>query len=581
MHADLFKSSRGSGPPLRIGLLLDRSTVARCFAEVVDHISQSDFAEIVLLIFNSEEQQVAAPQPMLPLPWSVVRVLTDSGSRSKLLFSVYQKMDSRRVSAADDPLAPVDLSERLRGIESLSVTPAKKRFVHRFPPNAVEEIRRQKIDVLLRFGFNILRGDILTAAKYGVWSYHHGDNDDYRGGPAHFWEIYEGNPMSGVILQVLTEQLDAGKVLYKGLFSTRPGISTALNRVQPYWGASTFVIQKLRELHEHGWEHVEGKVLAPVPYRGKKTIYTKPSNLEMVRWLARLVVSKSVRSLFRLNNIKHWRLAIRGGSKAIPDATNNPDLGGFRWIESPRGHFYADPFLTEVDGKTWLFFEDFDYRTQRGRISCGEIRDGSLADVRPVLERDYHLSYPCVFRDGDAMYMIPESASSGSVELYRCICFPDEWRLEKELFRGQAVDTTVCVHNGLCWFFVTMLEPHGRATQLWLFYAESLTGEWIRHPANPISTDVRNSRGAGAIFIHHGRLYRPSQDCGRHYGYSFTFNEILAIDKQQYRESPAVTVLPGWSKGLVATHSYSRVGNIEVIDGCSVMPAARVLAADK
>jgi hypothetical protein len=41
-----------------------------------------------------------------------------------------------------------------------------------------------------------------------VWSYHHGDNEFYRGGPPHFWELYEKAPLSGVILQVLTEELD-------------------------------------------------------------------------------------------------------------------------------------------------------------------------------------------------------------------------------------------------------------------------------------------------------------------------------------------------------------------------------------
>jgi len=579
MHADLFRSSRGTRSRLRVGLLLDSTTVSRCFAEVIGHISQSDFAEIALLVLNNEEQPAAAPEPPRSLPRRILRVVSDSGSRSKLLFSLYQKMDSRRVPAADDPTAPVDCSERLRNIESLLVTPLRKRFVHRFPPEAVEQIRAKNLDVLLRFGFNILRGDILTAAKYGVWSYHHGDNDDYCGGPAHFWEVYEGNPISGVILQVLTEQLDAGKVLYKGLFSTQPGISAALNRVQPYWGASTFVIQKLQELHESGWEHLEKNTVPRAPYRGKKKLYTTPSNQEMARWLAPVIVSKAARRLTRKDIIKHWRLAIRVGPKALPGAATNPDLSGFRWIESPRGRFYADPFLIAAESKAWLFFEDFDYRTHRGRISCGEIRDGSLVDVKPVLERDYHLSYPCVFHDGGAIYMIPETASSGAVELYRCVRFPDEWKLEKILFHGRAVDTTVYAQNGLYWFFVTMQDPHAFATQLWLFYAESLTGEWIRHPANPISTDVRNSRGAGAIFLHNGKLYRPSQDCSQHYGYSFSFNQILAMNPLEYRESPTVTVLPTWSEGMVATHSYSSVGDIEVIDGCTVVPAGHILSA--
>jgi hypothetical protein len=34
-----------------------------------------------------------------------------------------------------------------------------------------------------------------------------------------------------------------------------------------------------------------------------------------------------------------------------------PDLGGFRWIESPKGRFCADPFMIEEGGKAWVFLK--------------------------------------------------------------------------------------------------------------------------------------------------------------------------------------------------------------------------------
>jgi hypothetical protein len=388
----------------------------------------------------------------------------------------------------------------------------------------------------------------------------------YRGGPAHFWEMYEGNPISGVILQVLTEQLDAGKVLYKGLFATQSSSSLALNRVGPFWGASTFIIQKLRELHQYGWEHVEQTTLSPAPYLGRKKIYSNPSNWEMLRWLGPL----PIRKLKRRPRVQHWRLAIRAGGQSVLSSLGSnsaPDMRGFRWLDSPKGRYYADPFLIEVAGKPWLFFEDFDYATGRGRISCAEIRDSVMANLVPALERPFHLSYPCVFRDGNTLFMIPETRSNGTVELFRCARFPDVWEMEKVLFSAQAVDTTLWVDDGLYWFFVPMREPRGKGTQLWLFYAESLTGKWTPHPANPISTDVRSSRRAGAIFRHNGKVFRPSQDCSRRYGYSFTLNEIVVLNRCQYQEKPGVTVAPSWTKGLLGTHTYSHATQVEIIDG--------------
>jgi len=574
MLFSLYRQSESPGPPLRIGLLLDSAELPSCFAEIVDHILQSNFARLELLIFNAEEQKTAAASLQ---KHSLLRKLADllrnRQHRRTFLFRLYQRWDQRNVIASEDPLAPVDCSARLVGVDSISVIPIRKRFVHRFPMDAIERIRETRLDVLIRFGFNILRGEILTAAKYGVWSYHHGDGDYYRGGPAYFWEVVENNPISGAMLQVLTEELDAGKVLYKGLFATRPGISRVRNCVQPYWGSSTFMIQKLRELHLHGWETVEHGALPRTPYLGKKKIYTFPSNWEMLRWLAPILVRKASRRFPRKSMIKHWRLAVRNTGPLILDSGSTPDLSGFRWIESPKDRFYADPFMIEDGGKAWAFFEDFDYATQRGRISCAEVGNGGIGNVVTALERPYHLSYPCVFHAGDAMYMIPETASNGAVELYRCVRFPDRWNLEKELFRGRIVDTTIWIEDGLYWFFVTLRENRGFGSQLWLFYASTLTGEWVPHPSNPISSDVRNSRGAGAIFRHNGKLFRPSQDCSKHYGYSVTLNEVLVWDRLQYRERPFVTITPSWARGLVGTHTYSHIGKVEIIDGCVPLPA--------
>lgn len=568
MRSSFFEKSRSGRPPLRIGVLTDSLTLSRCFAEILDHILASDFARIELVVLNANAQEGAAPAaPPRPFLQRLIGTVRDPARRRLLLYSLYQRWDKRNIRPESDPLAPVDCSARLAGIESFAVTPITKRFVHRFPPEAIERIRDKRLDLLVRFGFNILRGEILTVTPYGVWSYHHGDNDYYRGGPAYFWEIVEGSPLSGAVLQILTEDLDAGKILTKGLFVTDPTLSHARNRVQPYWGSSTFLIQKLHELHERGWESVERNMVKPAPYLGKKKIYRAPTNGEMARWLGPKLLRKSWKRLTARPMIPHWGMALRTGATPLAEAAAPPDLASFQWIEAPAGRFYADPFAIEAEGAQWLFFEDYDYATQRGRISCAELRGGSLGEAAAALERPYHLSYPCLVRSGDALFMIPETSANRSVELYRCVRFPDRWVLERELYQGVAVDTSVWIEGGDHWFFVTFMEPRGFATQLWLFHADAIDGDWTPHPASPLSTDARNCRGAGAVFRHNGKLYRPSQDCSRNYGYSFSLNEVVALDRERYREETHVTVTP--PRGFLGTHSYARIGGVEIIDGCS------------
>lgn len=77
----------------------------------------------------------------------------------------------------------------------------------------ITKIHKLKLDLIIRCGTGILKGQILNVAKYGVLSSHHGDNRYYRGGPSGFWEVYNNSSESGFIIQRLNEKLDAGDVL--------------------------------------------------------------------------------------------------------------------------------------------------------------------------------------------------------------------------------------------------------------------------------------------------------------------------------------------------------------------------------
>ena len=80
-------------------------------------------------------------------------------------------------------------------------------------PSEVVDSYCSDLDILVRFGFGIIRGDVLTAPTHGVFSYHHGDIREYRGRPAGFWEFMNGEPRIGVTLQQLTDELDGGRVI--------------------------------------------------------------------------------------------------------------------------------------------------------------------------------------------------------------------------------------------------------------------------------------------------------------------------------------------------------------------------------
>ncbi len=154
--------------------------------------------------------------------------------------------------------------------------------------------------------------------------------------------------------------------------------------------------------------------------------------------------------------------------------------------------------------------------------------------------------------------------------------FPDRWTLEKVLLHCRAVDSTIFKRDGVFWLLTSILEPFANGRQLCLMYARDLFGEWISHPANPISMDIRTNRGAGAIVSRDGMLIRPSQDCSRSYGYSFSLNEITRLNPTEYAERPILTVEPTWAPALTGTHTYAVCGEVEAIDGAVRMPRSVV-----
>jgi hypothetical protein len=541
---------------LRVGIMLDSYTASAWVAKIVEDIQTSGFAQVELVVLNYPSAQTRPSlKTRLRNHWRLT------------LFHLYEQWDYRRNKAHHDAKASMNLTSLLNGVPSITVHPVRKGFTDRIPEDELAEIRSQDLDVLFRFGFRIIQGGILSAARYGVWSFHHGDNLEYRGGPALFWEIYERNPISGTILQILTDSLDGGRVIYRSHSSTDQ-TSLYRSRNPIYWKTADFALRRLRDLHMHGIEHIHALFTYCEQDTYTRGIYRTPNTLQMVLFMARLL-SRSLQARiasWRFGSRPQWFLAIRRRSAAH----GFDDPSNYRLMLPPKDRFYADPFLVERDGKTYLFLEDFRFSEGRAVISYFELGpDGSPSTPVEVLRRPYHLSYPFLFTHEGQMYMIPETKENRTVELYRATSFPTTWTLEAVLLNDiYAVDATILKINDKFWMFAGVSNGrHSNCDELGLFFADSLTGPWLPHPRNPVLSDVRRSRPAGALFFDGERLIRPSQDCGKAYGYALVFSEVLTLTETKYEERPIARLDPGWVRGNLGTHTYTRTEQFEVIDG--------------
>ena len=138
--------------------------------------------------------------------------------------------------------------------------------------------------------------------------------------------------------------------------------------------------------------------------------------------------------------------------------------------------------------------------------------------------------------------------------------FPHEWKLKLTLMNNiVAVDTTLLYFHEKWWLFTGIAEQPAAAPQfeLFLFYSDEIfTDRWHAHPLNPIVSDVKKARAAGRIFTRDGKLFRPSQNCSKSYGYGFDVNEILVLSETEYCERTVRSVRPDWAQG---SHRYTYI----------------------
>lgn len=106
---------------------------------------------------------------------------------------------------------PVTEVDCLADAEFRYVDPLQDGDWYELPENTVEAVA-ENADLAIRYGFGLLRGDVLTAPEYGVLSFHPADIRRYRGlGPPK--AFLDGREEMGVTLQRLTADIDGGEIV--------------------------------------------------------------------------------------------------------------------------------------------------------------------------------------------------------------------------------------------------------------------------------------------------------------------------------------------------------------------------------
>jgi len=519
---------------LRVGVLVSVGKLPAWMLTVLERINESPSLELVLIRVESE------------------RARQTSASWRYFILNLWKRFDSISFAKENTALRLADTPHELNHVNTLHIAPGL------LSDTDLERLKAAQLDVILSLDQDDLIPRLLDTAEHGVWSLC--DGHENATAESALWDIVERRDVSPAA--IVRHTRTGSEVVYHSVFACDPrSLARHRNRVCSRW--PTFVHQALLNYSSATPKQVRGvKSVAPemAVQRGL------PGNLQMLTFLVRQFGDGLLRKIRRSVFQEQWLIGIRH-RRTGNDAFR---LGAFNLISAPPGHFYADPFVFETEGEQYLFFEDYVRGQSKGVIACIQIDDpGFVGEPKVVLETDYHLSNPTIFRWEGQSYMLPETRDSGRISLFRAVDFPWRWEFDRVLIDSVwAVDPTLFEHAGKFWMFAGGVERNGLIDgELFLFFSDSPFGPWVGHPRNPVVADARRARPAGQVFTLQGQLVRPGQDCARRYGRAVVLNRIEVLSETQYRESPFLTLGSDWFPGNIGTHVLNQSANYQVVDG--------------
>ena len=503
-----------SAPTLRVVFVVASTVVPSWIAELVGGVAKANRVDVV----------VSPPTGAAPTQYT-------------RLWRLYERADAALCRRPSDALDPVVLPGSIASLGEVD-----------------------SCDVVVA----LVPGDHTTlrsAARLGVWELSHWDMSGRRSEPLGFWESLRGD-----LVETRLEAVGADghrKLLYRSYGAAR-GASLHRARNRLLWKAKAAISSQLQLARTRGDTYLSSRSGSA----GPAAEHPRVRSWHVVSQIVRAVTGVVRLRMRSLVFVEPWFIGIRQRSPG--DVVQLASEPSFDRLEPPAGKAFADPFALEDDGRTFVFFEDYDDALRRAHISY-VVLDGvrPTGEPSPALETGIHLSYPFVFRRGTEIYMIPESSADRTITLYRALDFPSKWVLERVLIDDiSAVDATLLEHAGRLWLFAAVFEPRASPNDdLHLFSAPALDSAWEPHPGNPVVSDARSARPAGRIFRQGDEWIRPAQDCSGDYGRAIVLNRIDVLTPTEYRETPVDRIEPNWDTRLVATHTYSSTDTIELIDG--------------
>lgn len=201
----------------------------------------------------------------------------------------------------------------------------------------------------------------------------------------------------------------------------------------------------------------------------------------------------------------------------------------YRWMKHRyTRRWFADPFLLDVTDDAYIVLAE-DFEDNRGYAVISKLvvdkKTLELKDVKQLLDRGTHLSFPIFIKRGEDVLVYPENSQSGELNLYK-YDREDEKLLKMEtLINAPLTDAVLLEYEGEQLMFATKL-PNPNGNQLDIYVKKD--GQYVLKDV--VEVEGRTARMGGNFFRVDGTLYRVAQDNNECYGGALILQKVVVTD---------------------------------------------------
>ena len=237
----------------------------------------------------------------------------------------------------------------------------------------------------------------------------------------------------------------------------------------------------------------------------------------------------------------------------------------YRWMHHGfKNRWFADPFLLDVTGKEYVVLAE-DFEDERGYAVISKLvvdrQTLELKEVKQLLDRGTHLSFPVIKRERNEVWVYPENSESGELNIYRYDQNAERLVKMDTMISAPLADAVTIEYDGESLMFATTLpNPNGNKLDMYI----KRNGNY--ELKDTIIVQGRTARMGGDFFKCDDVLYRPAQDNNDCYGGALILQKVVVENgKWKFLDVRRLTSPhPQYTTGLHTFNSYKGTTVVDI-----------------